>query len=238
MLDLTFPEVLLVAVIAFLPLQPFVLLFSVTYFVIKSAIKNKKSIPNIVSSYQTIFSKVRKLLRAENRSLHIIFSPFDLIFESLNANAGVYKTIMVSASWIERLSTGNPKWELAFYHTIGHELGHKSDEPKGSYSRSKSATFLNWVRECRADYYGVLFVLRHGLAFDREDVLDVISMKAKYNTRKKEHSDSSHPNWSFRCALLASYPSFDESAIRCIACACGIEDESEIKAMVSSAKLQ
>lgn len=235
--ELTITQVLLVAVIAFLPLQPFVSLFSISYFVIKSAINNKKSIADIVSSYQSVLSKVRMLLSEENRSLHIVFSPIDLVFGSLNANAGIYNTIMVSASWIEKLSTGDPKWELAFYHTIGHELGHKSDEPKGSNSSSKGATFRNWVRECRADYYGISFVLRHELALCREEILDVIAMKAKHNTRKRDRSDSSHPNWRFRCDLLASHPSFDESAIKHIARACEIEDENEINEMVRLAKL-
>lgn len=184
--ELTFWEKLFIVPISFILLLPIALLFSVAFFVIKSSIKTKKSIFCVISTYRTVFSKARRFLRHEGHSFLVIFSPFDLIYSSLNANAFFYKTIMISASWIEKLSLADPKWELAFYHTIGHELCHKTGEPKGSYSNSKSATFRNWVRECRADYYGISFVLRHNLALCREEILDVITMKAKQNTQKRD----------------------------------------------------
>ena len=235
--ELTFWEALFIESLLFILLLPIVLVFSVAFFVIKSSIKTKKSIFCVISTYRTVFSKARGLLRREGHSFFVIFSPFDLIFSSLNANAFFYKTIMISASWIEKLSLADPKWELAFYHTIGHELCHKTGEPKGSYSNSKSATFRNWVRECRADYYGISFVLRHNLALCREEILDDITMKAKHNTRKRDRSDSSHPTWRFRCDLLASHLSFDENAIKHIARACKIEDESEINETVRLSKI-
>ena len=172
-------------------------------------------------------------MKDEGINFCIIISPFDQISSSLNGNACFYKTIMISASWIEKLSSNDANWTIAFFHTIGHELGHKMNEPRGSYARTNKAKFKNWVREIRADFYGIDFVKRHKIVNDRNAVLETIRMKAKHNTQKKDISDYSHPSWKYRCEVLSNNQKFDENVIKHIAKECCFYDLHYIDQMIA-----
>lgn len=212
---------------------PVVGIFSKCYYIVASSKRNQKRIVEVIRSYRNAHKNAKKMMKDEGINFYIIFSPFDQISSSLNGNACLYKTIMISASWIEKLSSNNDKWMIAFYHTIGHELGHKMNEPRGSYARTTKARFTNWVREIRADFYGIDFVKRHKIVDNRNAVLETIRMKAKHNTQKKDISDNFHPSWKYRCELLSNNQKFDEKIIKHIANECCFYDLDYIDQMIA-----
>lgn len=138
--------------------------------------------------------------------------------------------------------SGIPKddiWQASFIHTLGHELGHKAKEPLFSVFPSKKGKFKNWVRECRADFYGMQFAQQYFL-IDRTDILKGIELKITQNVPdeylKKEHKHS-HPSWSFRIKMLSEHMVFGQDVIRCIAIEAGVDDEKYITKVIAKAKL-
>ncbi|MEQ2782462.1 hypothetical protein AAAU52_04980 [Blautia hansenii] len=149
------------------------------------------------------------------------------------------KRIDIKSTWIKKLLDKKEYWEIAFLHTIGHELGHKDKEPIFSILHTKKGRFRNWVRECRADFYGLQFVQKE-YAFTRNEVLKAIELKIDYNAPDeyaKQKSDFIHPNWNLRFQLLSDYRNFNQDAIRYIAKEVGITDEKYIKKMIRTAEL-
>lgn len=219
---------------------PIASVFSATYFIIVTTIRNKMSIKNVVQCILSAFKKARLMCEEDGIKLWIIVSPFNLIFSKLNGNSSVPKTIMVSASWIEKLSSKDSEWKVAFYHTIGHELAHKMKEPQAIYESNPKARFVNWTRECRADFYGIRFVEKHDLIQERIEVINAIKMKARTNTQgfTKDYSNSTHPTWRLRCDLIDDNNEFGAKAIVHISKNAEYDEADEISKMIELATIK
>ena len=123
---------------------------------------------------------------------------------------------------------------------IGHELGHKMNEPRPIRWISKKAKFTNHVRECRADFFGMEFILANNLAKNRKEALEAIKQKMDYNDlvrKAKSVNDDTHPRSEFRYYLLCKYEYFGEKAIREIAQKIGYKDKRNIEELIDRASL-
>ena len=142
-------------------------------------------------------------------------------------------------TWIKPLVLNKDSWNLAFFHTIGHELGHKNKEPRPVFFGHSKKRFVNWVRECRADFFGIQFV-QSKYAVSRAEVLEAFDLKRNYNKSievNRKVNSLSHPSWDFRYQLLHDNIVFDSKAIKTIANELGYLDEGNIQKMISEACL-
>lgn len=93
-----------------------------------------------------------------------------------SGNASIPCTIALTGNWYVLGYSHEIEWEKALITTLGHELGHKSNEPKQCYFNIKKK-FINYVREVRADFYGLEFAKKCGI--NREEAIKTIKMKVE-----------------------------------------------------------
>lgn len=161
--------------------------------------------------------------------------------KKVNANSGIRisRKIYYKETWINKLINKDEYWRIAFLHTIGHEIGHKDREPIGTIIYTNKGRFRNWVRECRADFYGIQFVEKE-YGITKNKILKAIKLKIDYNAPDeyaKQKSYLGHPSWNLRFKLLTEYMNFNEDVIRYIAKEAGITDEKYIKKVIRKAAL-
>lgn len=217
------------------------------FFILKCGISRNKFLRKMANEFKTTADEIKSIYRPifdeliRSHHVKVLWDWFGFFNKSeiLNASSALFKGILVKPIWIRMLANKDNYWNIAFFHTIGHEIGHKTKEPLISIFHSRKGKFKNWVRECRADFYGVQFVQTTYL-IDRSDVLKGIELKIAHNApdecSRKEHKYS-HPSWSFRLEMLSRYTVFGQDIIRCIAKEAGVNDERYIKKMIAKAKL-
>jgi hypothetical protein len=210
-------------------------------------LKRNKELKRISSELNISVKRIKKICESISQSfekydVRVIFkwNVFDTT-ETLNACSGFRfsKGIYIKLTWIKKLMNKDVNWKIAFLHTIGHELGHKDREPFFSIFYTKKGRFRNWVRECRADFYGLQFV-QEEYVLTKNNVLKAIELKIDYNAPDeyaKQKSDFTHPSWNLRFKLLSEYMNFNQDVIRCIAKEAGVTDEKYIKKMIKKAEL-
>ena len=92
------------------------------------ATEMKVSRENAVNVCKSTMNNVKA--KITNKKIKIAFAP--IIFDNtltLNANSSVKNFILLKQTWFKPLVLNNDSWNIAFFHTIGHELGHKHKEP-------------------------------------------------------------------------------------------------------------
>lgn len=212
----------------------------------KNCRKNVEMVKKLAESRALTFSALKKEYRKALKPIEkhcwecgCRLKIFVNYFEApnfLNGNATIYRVIFVSPAWIPKLLSGDKKWECAFVHEVGHELGHKMHEPICGLFDIPKHRFRNWVRECRADFYGITFAQKVYPDISREKINDIIRMK-----RIEKHPDleegmsvgcKTHPSPVFRQRMIDEYSGFGEEVVREIAKEAGVTDEKYIRRMI------
>ena len=202
------------------------------------ATEMKVSRENAVNVCKSTINNVKA--KITNKKIKIAFAP--IIFDNtltLNANSSVKNFILLKQTWFKPLVLNNDSWNIAFFHTIGHELGHKHKEPHPVFFGHSKKQFVNWVRECRADFFGIQFV-QSNFSVSRSEVLDAFNLKRNHNNSIKVNTKSdslSHPSWDFRYRLLCENIVFDSKVIKAIANELGFFNEKYIEKMILEACL-
>ena len=209
-------------------------------FVIKAAIENNISILEVIHRCKEALCDSRAFYRNEKAHALILIFQYELSIDKINANSAIPGIVLVKPKWIDFLAKKEPDWRLAFLHTMGHELGHKRKEPAPLRDKTEKARFTNWVRECRADFFGIEFVLRNvkkaKQPIKRKDIIEAVKLKAKEYTKNGDHSDLyRQPYWHIRCDLVEHIPQFNKKVIEKIAELSGFDDDSYIFELADSA---
>lgn len=164
--------------------------------------------------------------------------------EKLNANAGLLWPPIISytPSWISKVISEDPQWRIAFLHTMGHEIGHRDHEPKPRFSLAKTPSaktlFVNYVRECRCDFYGMEFMRIEYPQYTREDIILAKEKEANEIAKFADNTkgtNSTHPNWSFRLDLLKTYNCFDKTVVERIATETHFTNQQYIDELIAKA---
>jgi hypothetical protein len=123
------------------------------------------------------------------------------------------KTIVMSPSWIAFLSGATPEdeliWEVAFLHSVGHELGHQFEKPSvfGVPVRrtAEERKLFCWLREVDCDLYGIRFIKKHFSHYSEEAVLNAVDVKiARYTAENGDVEGVRHPTWAVRRDIMAN----------------------------------
>ena len=142
-----------------------------------------------------------------------------------NGNATLKGIIIVKGDWTDLINenkeiANNKLQEL--YMLIGHELGHKDNEPRCSLF----SKFQNHVREVRADYCGLFFAKYYGFKSD-----DIISIRFPDNAPVGKDC-LTHPSASHRKYYLTfngTNKAFSEEVIDEIAKTLNYKNNKKIK---------
>ena len=171
-----------------------------------------------------------------SKRIKLDFAP--VIFDSspkLNADSTFPGMILLKQTWMDKIMQGDQSWRVALFQTVGHELGHMHKEPHSVLFGHAKKQFVNWVRECRADFYGIRFA-QLSCEVTREQALEAFKQKKEYAEDLNVHvkgGEKSHPDWAFRYRLLCNYPAFDCEAIRAIAEYLDYQNQAVIEKMMS-----
>jgi hypothetical protein len=187
------------------------------------------------------------------KNIKFIFSHTSLFGfnKVLNATSCPGRIVTIDFEWSKILD--NTKYYNAFIFVIGHEIGHKMNEPKEKTIKKKKLNkkeriFYNWIIECRADFIGMKFAQKY-FNINKEDLLESTKSWDKYcinkdfilKTRFKNFylklKKKGHPNWCFRETLMNNYNEFNEIVIRKIAEELDFEDENFIQKIIKEASL-
>ena len=167
-----------------------------------------------------------------SKKIKLDFAP--VIFDSspkLNADSTFPGMILLKQTWMDKIVQNDKVWSVALYQTVGHELGHIHKEPRPLLFGPAKKQFVNWVRECRADYYGIRFA-QMSCEVTRTQALDAFRQKKEYAESLNvpvKGGEMSHPDWAFRYRLLCDYPEFDAKVVREIARVLGYRDQKVIE---------
>lgn len=170
--------------------------------------------------------------KMQNKKIKLDFAP--VIFDrspKLNADSTFPGMILLKQTWIDKIVCQDKLWHLALYQTVGHELGHIHKEPRPVLFGRAKKQFVNWVRECRADFYGVRFA-QLSCQETRERVLEAFRLKKEYAESldiKVKGGEMSHPDWAFRYQLLCDCSEFDAKAVLKIAETLGYRNQKVIE---------
>lgn len=217
----------------------------IKHFVEKSACEKRLSNEAVTKEFLSLCKEVEACCVRKSIKIWGI-KPWHLSGEKekLNANAGFswLPIISYTPSWISKVISDDPQWKVAFLHTMGHEMGHRNREPSPRYSftanPSPKTCFVNYVRECRCDFYGMEFMKAEYPQYTREEVILAKEKEAEDIERHNngvERVSSTHPTWTFRLELLRTYTCFDQAVIQRIAKETGFGDQRFIDSMVDKA---
>lgn len=112
-------------------------MFGFSLFLVLPFLKKKKELKRISVELNISVEQINKICESilqefKKYDARVIcnWGGFDTT-ETLNACSRLRfsKRIDIKSTWIKKLLDKKEYWEIAFLHTIGHELGHKDKEP-------------------------------------------------------------------------------------------------------------
>ncbi len=174
--------------------------------------------------YEVFLKNIEFLCGCEGVPVRIRTFDYGFSIDVLNANSMFPGLITVTPAWINKYFSNDNTWKIAIFITIGHELAHKIKEPKISFGFSKKAKFTNWSRECRADFFSMMFAEKYLPEVSKEQLLKAAGLK--FDMHKK--ASFTHPSGSFRYQLIKDYNSIEKSVFEEIANKVGFKDQNYI----------
>lgn len=127
-----------------------------------------------------------------------------------NMNASVPGHILVTLSWMKRLTEGGEDAKIACMAQIGHEHAHHLHYI-GPVLEGHANVLISWINECYADTIGC----RLAFCGDRERTHRAMEYLKTHGSDLSLSHDDSHPSWEFR-QMIAERGVFDEESVRMI----------------------
>ena len=200
--------------------------------------KTKREIDNDMAA---LFAKALAACEKSGKKMQIIYDPFaDVTSLTMSTCPKVFRTIVMSPSWISFLSGATPEsaetWKAAYYQSIGHELGHQFDKPTffGVPIRKtkEEQRLFCWLREVSCDFYGIDFVVEQIKSYTREDVLLAIDVKISvYTAERGDVAGRKHPTWAVRKSIMENYNALNADVIEVLVKESGCNNQDFIDAM-------
>lgn len=200
--------------------------------------KTKREVENDMA---TLIAEAMAACKKSGKQMKIIYDPSaDITTLTMSTCPKVFKTIVMSPSWIPFLSGATPDsvedWKVAFYQSVGHELGHQFDVPSvfGVPIRKNKAErrLFCWLREVRCDLYGVDFAVSHLASYGKDDIMVAIDVKiAAYTAQKGDIADRKHPTWAVRKSIMENHNELNADVIEVLVKESGCDNQGFIDAM-------
>ena len=199
----------------------------------EAAKASSKTKLTILNEYHCLFDDIKD--KASKVGIKIVsFGYFNGFSNALSGRASIPFFILITPSWFVKTASGDSVWQIALLHTLGHEIAHKAKEPHPCLGLTKQGRFRNWVREVRADFWGLNFVENY-YHISRPSILKAVEKKTNYNLEIAPRTgcgSKTHPSGPFRYTLLSENQSFNSQVVRCIAKELGYTNNSYIEQLI------
>lgn len=200
--------------------------------------KTKKEVDDEMA---VLIAKAMIACQKSGKKMNIIYDPIaDVTSLTMSTCPKMFKTIVMSPSWIPFLTGATPDseydWKVSYYQSIGHELGHQFDKPSVfgvpiRWSKAERRLFC-WLREVKCDLYSIAFVVDQFSLYTKKDIMVAIDVKISvYTAEKGDVAGRKHPSWAVRKSIMENHSELDADVIELLVKESGCQNQDFIDAM-------